>query len=165
MLHVRSANRWISIQHLQLHVSNCKVSLLEEYAHTQAHRVSHIKIIQSKNGLIRYISGLSITGKLFLPKCHCIAEPFFKRQIISLKPVVWGRVSVFHLPLATMLNAPISLLPSPPPRAFEIERLWKWLCHLESWEPIIGRRVLRLDTRRTRGGGRGVWKEKKMKKI
>lgn len=59
-------------------------------------------------------------------------------------------------PLATMLDAlPSPPLPSPPPLAFEIERLWKWLCHLESREAIVGRRALRLDTSRASGGGTG----------
>lgn len=48
-------------------------------------------------------------------------------------------VSVSQL-LITMLDAALcSCLPPPPPippLAFEIERLWEWLCHLETREPI-----------------------------
>lgn len=58
-----------------------------------------------------------------------------KPQIISLKE--WVCLS-YSSPCWMLRSAPAFHPPTPqtPPLAFEIERLWEWLCHLETREPI-----------------------------
>lgn len=80
-------------------------------------------------------------------------------------------VSVSQL-LITMLDAapcscPPTSFPPPyppsPPLAFEIERLWEWLCHLETREPIARWEEGTTRNVSKKAEGRGCWKDPKYK--
>lgn len=152
-----TADRWMGVQQSKLLVSNRRALFhcsfwLEKVRHmNKGWALSKYDTIIS---LVEFqVGGIIINYRSCRKAVFAEMSPHWTVLHAHLVEISHENVTE---PLATVLDALLSPpLPSPPPLAFEIERLWKWLCHLESREPVVGRRALRLDTSRASGGGRG----------